>query len=37
VFGANRKASEEFRRKKYLAGEIEPDGSVLMRTLDLHR
>jgi hypothetical protein len=35
VFRANRKAIEEFARKKYLAGQIEPDGSVLIRTLDL--
>jgi Protein of unknown function (DUF1488) len=37
VFRANRKAIEEFARKKYLAGQIEPDGSVLIRTLDIHR
>ena len=37
VFRANRKAIEEFARKKYLEGQIEPDGSVLIRTLDLHR
>jgi len=36
VFRANRKAIEDFARKKYLAGQIEPDGSVLIRTLDLH-
>jgi hypothetical protein len=36
VFRANRKAIEDFARKKYLAGLIEPDGSVLIRTLDLH-
>jgi hypothetical protein len=35
VFRANRKAIEDFARKKYLAGQIEPDGSVLIRTLDL--
>jgi hypothetical protein len=28
VFRANRKAIEEFARRKYLAGQIEPDGSV---------
>ncbi len=37
VFRANRKAIEDFARKKYLPGLIEPDGSVLIRTLDLHR
>jgi hypothetical protein len=37
VFRANRRAIEEFARKKYLAGQIEPDGSVLIHTLDLHR
>jgi hypothetical protein len=37
VFRANRKAIEDFARKKYLAGQIEPDGSVLIRTLDLTR
>ena len=37
VFRANRKAIEEFARKKYLEGQMEPDGSVLIRTLDLHR
>jgi len=37
VFRANRKAIEEFARKKYLEGQMEPDGSVLIRTLDFHR
>ena len=37
VFRANRKAIEEFARRKYLAGQIEPDGSVLIRTVDIHR
>jgi hypothetical protein len=37
VFQANRKTMEEFARKKYLAGQVEPDGSVLIRTLDLAR
>lgn len=37
VFRANRKAIEDFARKKYLAGQVEPDGSVLIRTLDLAR
>lgn len=36
VFRANRKAIEDLARKKYLAGQIEPDESVLIRTLDLH-
>jgi hypothetical protein len=36
VFRANRKAIEDFARKQYLAGNVEPDGSVLIRTLDLH-
>ena len=35
VFRANRKAIEDFARKNFLAGQIEPDGSVLIRTLDL--
>jgi Protein of unknown function (DUF1488) len=35
VFRANRRAIEEEARKKYLVGAIEPDGSVLIRTLDL--
>jgi Protein of unknown function (DUF1488) len=37
VFRANRRAIEEEARRKYLAGAIEPDGSVLVRTLDLAR
>jgi hypothetical protein len=37
VFRANRKAIEDFARKKYLARELEPDGSVLIRTMDFHR
>jgi hypothetical protein len=36
VFRANRKAIEDFARKKYLAGQIESGGYVLIRTLDLH-
>jgi hypothetical protein len=36
VFRANRKAIEEFARKKHLTGQTEPDGSVLIRTLNLH-
>jgi Protein of unknown function (DUF1488) len=35
VFRANRQAIEEEARKKYLAGAREPDGSALIRTLDL--
>ena len=34
VFRANRQAIEEEARKKYLDGATEPDGSVLIRTLD---
>jgi len=36
VFRANRKEIEDFARKKYLEGRTEPDGSVLIRTLDFH-
>lgn len=36
VFLANRKAIEDFARNKYLAGQTEPDGSILIRTLDFH-
>lgn len=35
VFRGNRPAIEEEARRKYLAGRIEPDGSVLIRTGDL--
>ena len=35
VFRANRQAIEQEARRKYLAGETEPDGSVLIRTADL--
>jgi Fic family protein len=35
VFRANRQAIEREARRKYLAGRIEPDGSVLIRTGDL--
>ena len=37
VFRTNRKAIEDFARKKYLAGQTESDGSILIRTLDLYR
>jgi hypothetical protein len=37
VFRANRQEIEAEARKKYLAGAIEPDGSVLIRTLDVAR
>ena len=37
VFRANRKAIEDFARKKYLAGQTELDGSILIRILDLRR
>ena len=35
VYRANRQAIEKEARRKYLAGTTEPDGSVLIRTLDL--
>jgi len=35
VFRGNRPAIEEEARRKYLAGRIEPDGAVLIRTGDL--
>ena len=35
VFRANRQTIEQHARRKYLAGETEPDGSVLIRTADL--
>ncbi len=35
VFRANRRAIEEIARRKYLAGQTEPDGSVLIRTGEL--
>jgi hypothetical protein len=35
VFTANRQAIELKARQKYLDGETEPDGSVLIRTGDL--
>ena len=35
VFRANRRAIEQEARRKYLNGETEPDGSVLIRTMDL--
>lgn len=35
VFAANRDAIEHEARRKYLADELEPDGSVLIRTSDL--
>jgi hypothetical protein len=34
VFRSNRRAIEEEARRKYLAGLTEPDGSILIRTLD---
>lgn len=37
VFRANRKTIEDYARQKYLAGRTEPNGSVLIRTLDLPR
>jgi fido (protein-threonine AMPylation protein) len=35
VFRANRRVIEQDARRKYLAGETEPDGSILIRTADL--
>jgi uncharacterized protein DUF1488/Fic/DOC family protein len=35
IFRANRRAIEEEARRKYLARQTEPDGSVLIRTLEL--
>ena len=35
VFRANRRAIEEHARRKYMAGQTEPDGSVLIRTMEL--
>ncbi len=35
VFRANRRAIEQEVRRKYLAGDTEADGSVLIRTGDL--
>jgi len=37
VFRTNRKAIEELARRKYLAGQTESNGSVLIRTLDIRR
>ena len=34
VFRANRQAIEEIARREYLAGRTEPDGSVLIRTVE---
>jgi hypothetical protein len=35
VFRTNRRTIEREARQKYLAGQMEPDGSVLIRTMDL--
>ena len=37
VFRENRLAIEEIARRKYLSGQVEPDGSVLIRTADISR
>jgi fido (protein-threonine AMPylation protein) len=37
VFRANRHAIEQEARQKYLAGDTEPDGSILIRTGDMER
>jgi Protein of unknown function (DUF1488) len=34
VFRANRKVIEDFARQNYLANQTEPDGSILIRTLE---
>ncbi|MHB2009511.1 MAG: DUF1488 family protein [Acidobacteriaceae bacterium] len=36
VFRENRTAIEEIARRKYIAGHLEPDGTVLIRTADIH-
>jgi Protein of unknown function (DUF1488) len=35
VFRANRRTIEDIQRRKYLAGQTELDGSVLIRTIEL--
>lgn len=35
VFNANRERIEHEARRKYLAGRVESDGSVLIKTMDL--
>ena len=35
VFRENRGAIEETTRRKYIAGELEPDNTVLVRTADI--
>ncbi len=35
VFEANRSAIEQEARRKYLAGILEPDGSILIKTTDI--
>ncbi len=35
VFKANKEAIEQLARRKYLHGDLEPDGSILIRTTDL--
>lgn len=35
VFRANRRTIEDIARRKYLAGQTEPDGSILIRTIEL--
>lgn len=35
VFEANRNAIEQEARRKYLAGTLEPDGSILIKTADI--
>jgi len=35
VFRENRPAMEEIARRKYLSGRVEPDGTVLIHTVDI--
>ena len=37
VFRENRLVIEEIARRRYLSGNLEPDGSVLIRTADISR
>ena len=35
MFRENRPAIEELAQRKYLTGQVEPDGTVLIRTADI--
>jgi hypothetical protein len=35
VFGENRSVIEDIAKRKYLSGQVEPDGTVLIRTADI--